>query len=104
MIDQMALEMGWDNEPGRELYRMQALLSNHPEWVEMLMNVLCMICDTNREPLVHVIHKHILSRSSRKDIGFGESYSDYTSIDDEMIETAPIVDRDNYDIGVIHLS
>jgi len=65
--------------------------------MEMIKNVLRMICGANYVPLVAVSRKHIIPRSSLQDIGFGERYSEYASIDDEMIERAPIIDRDRYD-------
>ena len=55
MNDQMALEKGWNNKPLKELYPTQALKNNATKWLEMLLNVLCMIRDANGAPLAAVI-------------------------------------------------
>ena len=50
MNDEMALEEGWNNDPLKELYPTQAHTSNPTKWLEMLLNVLRMIRDTNGVP------------------------------------------------------
>ena len=60
---------------------------------------LRMICDANGGPLAAVIRKHMVPRPDSDDIAFGLQYSEYASHDDEMIERAPILDRDTFDRG-----
>ena len=88
MNDQIELEQGWNNEPLKDLYPTQALLSKSTKWMEMLQNFLRMIRDTNGVPLATVIPKHIVPRPDSDDIVFGLQYSEYASRDDEMIERA----------------
>jgi len=73
MIEQMALEDGWDNKPDSELYPIPALLkSNQIKWVETLKNLLTMIHDPMDVPLAAVIFKHPIPRNSVNDPAFGE--------------------------------
>ena len=65
--------------------------------MEMLQNVLSMICDTNGVPLAAVIHKRIVPRPESDDIAFGLQHSEYASRDDEMIERAPIINHKKFD-------
>ena len=60
-----------------------------------------MIRDPKCVPLAAVVHKHLIPRNSVVDPAFGERYSEYASFDDEMIERAPILDRDMYDHGAL---
>ena len=50
MNDQFDLEQGWKNETLKDLYPTQAYLTNSTKWMEMLQNVLHMICDANGVP------------------------------------------------------
>ena len=61
--------------------------------MEMLQNVLHMICDVNGVPLAAAIRKRIVPRPDSNDIAFGLQHSEYASHDDEMIERAPILDH-----------
>ena len=63
----------------------------------MLKNVLRVIRDANGVPLAAVIRKCIVPRPDSDDIAFGLQYSEYASHDDEMIESAPILDREAFD-------
>ena len=63
----------------------------------MLQNVLRMIRDANGVPLSAVIRKRLIPLPDSEDIAFGLQHSEYVSHDDEMIERAPIFDRDKYD-------
>ena len=63
MNDQIELEQYWNNEPLKELYPTQALLTNSTKWMEMLQNVLCMIFDANGVPLAAVIRYSLRYRS-----------------------------------------
>ena len=65
--------------------------------MDMLQNVLRMICDANVVSLAAMIHKHIVPQPDSDDIAFGLQYSEYASHDNEMIECAPILDRDTFD-------
>ena len=65
--------------------------------MEMLQNVLHVICDADGVPFAAVIFKHIVPRPDSDDIAFGLQYSEYASHDDEMIERAPILDRETFD-------
>ena len=56
-----------------------------------------MIRDANGVPLAAVIRKRIFPRPDSDDIAFGLQHSEYVSHDDEMIELAPILDRNTYD-------
>ena len=47
MNDQIDLEQGWKNEPLKYLYPTQAHITNSTKWMEMLQNVLRMICNAN---------------------------------------------------------
>ena len=97
MIEQMALEESWDNEPASELYPTPALIkSNQTKWVETLKNLLTMIRDPNGVPHAAVICKHLIQSHVVANPAFGKKCSDYASYDDEMIERAPILDRDTY--------
>ena len=58
--DQFDSEQGWKNEPLKDLYPTQAHLTNSTKWMEMLQNVLHMICDANGVPVAAVIHKRII--------------------------------------------
>ena len=49
--DQMWLKLGWNNDPLKDLYPTQVLLSNSNKWMEMLQNVLRMIRYANGVPL-----------------------------------------------------
>ena len=60
MNDQMDLEQGWKNKPLKELYPTQAHTNNATKWLEMLLNVLCMIRDANGVPLAAVIRKRLI--------------------------------------------
>ena len=60
MSDKIELEYGWKNEPLKDLYPTQALLSNSTKWMDMLQNVLRMIRDANGVPLAAVICNHIV--------------------------------------------
>ena len=90
--EKIELEQGWNNEPLKDLYPTQDLLSNSTKWMEMLQNVLRMIRDSNGVPLAPVIRKRIVPRPDSDEIAFGLQYSEYVSNDDEMIERAPILD------------
>ena len=63
----------------------------------MLQNVFIIIRDTNGFPLAAVICKRIVPQPDSDDIAFGLQYSEYASHDDEMIERAPILDRETFD-------
>ena len=65
--------------------------------MDMLHNVLRMIRDANGVPLAAVICKRIVPRPDSDNIAFGLQYSEYASHDDEMIERAPILDRETFD-------
>ena len=93
MNDQMALEEGWNNKPLKDLYPTQTHTSNPTKWLEMLLNVLRMICDANGAPLAAVIHKRLIPLPDNEDMAFDLRHSKYISHDDEMIERAPILDR-----------
>ena len=97
MNDQFDLEQGWKNDPLKYLYPTQAHLTNSTKWMEMLQNVLRMVCDANGVPLAAVICKHIIPRPDNDEISFGLQHSEYASHDDEMIERAPILDRKTFD-------
>ena len=98
MVEQMALEQSWDNEPASELYPTSALLkSNQTKWVETLKNLLSMIHDPKGVPLAAVIRKELIPIPITSDPAFGEKYSEYASHDDKMIARATILDRDTYD-------
>ena len=97
----MALEGGCKNDPLKELYPTQAHINNSTKWMEMLLNVLCMIRDANGVPLAAVIHKRLIPLRDNKDMAFGLQHSKYISHDDEMIECAPILDRKKYDRNTI---
>ena len=97
MIEQMALEQSWDNEPASELYPTPALLkSNQTKWVETLKNLLTMIRDPKGVPLAAVIRKELIPPHDASDPAFGIKYSEYASHDNKMIARAPILDRDTY--------
>ena len=96
MNDQFDLEQGWKNEPLKDLYPTQAHLTNSTKWMEMLQNVLRMIRDAYGVPLAAVIRKRISPRPDSDDIAFGVQHSEYASHDDEMIERAPILDRETF--------
>ena len=93
----MDLEKGWKNEPLKELYPTQAHINHPTKWLELLGNVLRMICDVNGVPLAAVIHKRLIPPPDNEDTAFGLRHSKYLSHDDEMIERAPILDRKEYD-------
>ena len=97
MNDQIELEQGWKNEPLKDLYPTQALLTNSTKWMEMLQNVLRMIRDADGFPLAAVVCKHIVPQPDSDDIAFGLQYSEYASHDDEMIEHAPIINHNTFD-------
>ena len=82
MNDQIDLEQGWKNEPLKELYPTQAHITNSTKWMEMLQNVLCMICDANSAPLAAVIRMRIIPQPDSDDIAFGLQHSEYFSPDD----------------------
>ena len=63
----------------------------------MLQNVLRIIRDANGVTLAEVIFKIIVPRPDSDGIAFGLQYSEYASHDDEMIERAPILDRETLD-------
>ena len=67
----------------------------------MLQNILRMIHDANGVLLAAVIRKHIVPQPDSDDIAFGLQYSEYASHDDEMIESAPILDRETFDQGAM---
>ena len=90
---QFDLEQGWKNEPLKDLYPTQSHLTNSTKWMEMLQNVLRMICDANGVPLAAVICKRIVTRPDSDDTAFGLQQLEYASHDDEMIERTPILDR-----------
>ena len=69
--DQMALEEGWKNEPLKELYPTQAHINHPTKWLEMLLNVLCMIRDVNGAPLVAIIRKRLTPLPDNEDMAFG---------------------------------
>ena len=71
MNDQFDLEQGWKNEPLKDLYPTQALLTNSNKWMEMLQNVLRMIREANGVPLTAVIRDRIVPRPDSDDIAFG---------------------------------
>ena len=48
-------------------------------------------------PLAAVIRKRIIPRPDSDDIAFGLQHLEYASHDDEMIESAPILDRKTYE-------
>ena len=60
MNGQIELEQGWKNDPLKDLYPTQAILTNSTKCMEMLQNVLHMIRDSNGVPLAVVIHKRIV--------------------------------------------
>ena len=62
----------------------------------MLLNVLRMIRDENGVPLTAVIRKRLIPLPDNKDMDFVIRHSKYISHDDEMIERAPILDREEY--------
>ena len=93
MNDQFDLEQVWKNEPLKDLYPTQAHLTNSTKWIDMLQNVLRMICDANGAPLAAVIHKRIFPRPDSDDIAFGLQHSEYASNDDEIIERALNLDH-----------
>ena len=97
MNDQIELEQGWKNEPLKDLYPTQTLLTKSTKWMEMLQNVLRIICDANGVPLAAVIRKRIVPRPDSDDIAFGLQHSEYASHDDEMIDRAPIINYDKSD-------
>ena len=70
MNDQFYLEQGWNNDPLKDLYPTQTLLTNSTKWMEMLQNVLHMIRDANGVPLAAVIHTRIVRRPDSDDIAF----------------------------------
>ena len=67
----MALEEGWNKYPLKELYPTQAHTSNPTKWLEMLRNVLLMICDVNGVPLAAVIRKSLIPPPDNEDMAFG---------------------------------
>ena len=69
--DQFELEQGWKKEPLKDLYPTQTLITNSTKWMEMLQNVLRIICDANGVPLAAVIRKRIVLRPDSDDISFG---------------------------------
>ena len=93
----MDLEQGWKNEPLKELYPTQAHITKSTKWIEMLLNVLRMICDANVVPLAEVIRKRLIPIPDNEDMAFGLQHSKFISHDDEIIERAPILDRKKYD-------
>ena len=97
MNEQMALEGGCKNDPLKELYPTQAHITNSTKCMEMLLNVLRMIRDANGVPLAVVICKRLIPLPDNEDMAFGLQHSKYISHDDEMIERAPILDRNKYD-------
>ena len=56
-----------------------------------------MFCEANGVPLAAVIHKRLILLPDNEDMAFGLQHSKYFSHDEEMIESAPILDRDKYD-------
>ena len=70
--------------------------------MEMLQNVLRMICDDNGVPLAAVICKHIIPRPDNDDIAFGFQHSEYASHGDDIIDPAPILDRKTFDQDSTH--
>ena len=88
----MDLEQGWKNNPLKELYPIQAHITNSTKWMEMLQNVLRMIRDANVVPLAAVIRKRLIPLPDTEDMAFGLQHSKYVSHDNEMIERAPILD------------
>ena len=60
MNDQIDLEQGWKNEPLKDIYPIQVHITNSTKWMEMLQNVLRMICDANGVPLTALIRKRII--------------------------------------------
>ena len=75
MNDQFDLEQGWKNEPLKDLYPTQGHLTNSTKWMEMLQNVLRMICNANGVPLSAVIRKRIIPLPDSDDIVFGLQHS-----------------------------
>ena len=74
MNDQMELEQGCNNEPLKDIYPAQALLSNSTKWMEMLQIFFNMIRDANGVPLAAVIRKQIIPRTDSDDITFVLQY------------------------------
>ena len=97
MNDNFDLEQGWKNEPLNGFYPTHTLLTNSTKWMEMLRNVLRMIRDANGVPLSAVIRKRIVPRPYSDDVAFGLQHSEYASHDDEMIESALIINYETFD-------
>ena len=97
MNDQIELEQGCKNDPLKDLYPTQAFITNSTKWMEMLQNVLRIICDANGLPLAAVICKRIVPQPESGDIAFSLQHLEYASRDDEMIELAPIINHDTFD-------
>ena len=97
MNDQFDLEQGRKNDTLKDLYPTQAQLKNSTKWMEMLQNVLRMIRDACGDPLAAVIRKRIVPRLDSDNITFGLQHSEYDSHDDEMIDSAPIINHKTFE-------
>ena len=96
MNDQFDLKQGWKNDPLKDLYTTQTLLTNSTKLMEMLHNVLRIIRDADGVPLAAVICNRIVPRPDSDDIAFGLQNSEYATHDYEMIERAPITNHDTF--------
>ena len=75
MNDQIDLEQVWKNEPLKDIYPIQAHITNSTKWVEMLHNILRMIRDANGVPLAALIRKRLIPLPDSEDIAFGLQHS-----------------------------
>ncbi len=92
--DQKILEDDYDSSKDIPIKELHLDESSAPACFEKIKTILASIRGASGVPLAYVVRARLVPEDQYADPGWGEEDSDYTTIDDELIARAPILDED----------